>query len=126
MHAGNAAGHDRGGRGCVDTFAIAAANATIKNGVHRTARRIRESRMSFVPDPVQLSWMFLLLWTIAISGAMPVQPKAPDVCKAFVKADVAQVLGADATDGQTFDPRDLFVEREGGQPVDLAGELRPG
>src|SRR6185369_10268738 len=48
--------------------------------------------------------MFLLLWTIAISGAMQVQPKAPDVCKAFLKADVAQVLGADATDGQTLIP----------------------
>jgi hypothetical protein len=48
--------------------------------------------------------MFLLLWTITISGALQPQPKAPDVCKLFVKADVAQVLGADATDGQTLIP----------------------
>ena len=39
---------------------------------------------------------------MAISAAIQAQPKAPEVCNRFLKTDVVQVLGADATDGQTL------------------------
>lgn len=42
--------------------------------------------------------MLVWLWAVVMSGA------TPDLCKVFVKADVAQVLGADATDGQALIP----------------------
>ena len=46
--------------------------------------------------------MRVWLWAVVMTGAM--QTQAPDVCKLFVKADVAQVVGADATDGETLIP----------------------
>jgi hypothetical protein len=46
--------------------------------------------------------MRLWLWAVVMTGAM--QAQAPEVCKLFVKADVAQVVGPDATDGETLIP----------------------
>jgi len=48
--------------------------------------------------------MVLLLWALLTGGATQAQAKAPEVCRAFEKSDVAQVVGADATDGQTLVP----------------------
>jgi hypothetical protein len=47
--------------------------------------------------------MFQLVWTIAIAGALQT-PQPPEVCSLFVTAEVAQVVGADATNGQTLIP----------------------
>jgi hypothetical protein len=46
--------------------------------------------------------MVVWLSAMIVTGAM--QAQAPEVCKLFVKADIVQVLGADATDGQTLIP----------------------
>lgn len=46
----------------------------------------------------------LLLLAVLTGGPTQAQAKAPEVCKVFEKADVAQVLDADATDGQTLVP----------------------
>ena len=46
--------------------------------------------------------MVLWLWAIVMIGV--VQTPAPEVCKLFVKADVAQVVGPEPTDGETLIP----------------------
>lgn len=46
--------------------------------------------------------MFLLAWTLVVGSAMQAPSKPPEVCNLFVTAEVAQVLGADASDGQTL------------------------